>query len=369
MRHALVPLLFVAVVLLAACTRNDTPAPAVAPPQASAPVYEVDVHPGIELLHVINYLARVYGPPVRDYDYRRDVDAWFGHLREHPAVVHARALPFNDFVDLGWALDPADLTLTRPQGFGHLGGLHPPEHLHRYLELAVDFARDSDFAGFYAAQRPNYTRWIEEFRSRVDAVDPLTPLHDFYAADDGKIPYFSLSPLGVVLKANVVIDIVAPAHAHLGPVLVPFDPRFLAPGDTDRVRFDYTDLQLDNAIWHELTHVALEVFAAPHRDALMDVRYADALRAQIDNFEDPRLNTYFYLHEVIADAVAIALKAERYGEAEAETHLAQNEDFGGALYRPLVTHLRADYMPTRAQTGFDTHIPVMVRFIEAQTPP
>ncbi|MFC4726928.1 DUF4932 domain-containing protein [Coralloluteibacterium thermophilus] len=353
----------VALLLVAGCAPT-------APPDEPADVPEprighvVAVHPGTELLHVINYLARVYAPPVRDYDYRRAVDAWFGHMREHPAVVHARALPYNDFADLGWALEWPGPRLVEPEGFSHLGRIKDDDTLREYLRLAVAFAQDADFAGFFAAHEADYARWVAEFEARLRAVDPLTPLADFYGTGLDKTLYFSISPLGVVLKANIVIDEVAPRHAGYGPILVPFDPRFLSEGPTTAARFDYTDVALSNAVWHEATHIALEQFADGQRELLMDIEYADALSRQFVVFDEPRLDTYFFVHEVLSDAVAIHLKGVHFGDALAEEHLAQNEAMGGALYRPVVTHFRTTYAPRRTERDFRAHLPALAAFID-----
>ncbi|TDK23782.1 DUF4932 domain-containing protein [Luteimonas aestuarii] len=356
----------VLVLLLAACGKPAAPEDAAAPARETPSIdYVVAVHPGTELLHVINYLARVYGPPVRDYDYRRAVDAWFGHLREHPAVVHARTLPYNDFAELGWALEFPGPTLVEPEGFGHLGLIKDEAYLREYLRLAVAFARDADFSGFFAAHEADYARWVAEFERRMREADPLPQLADFYGTGLDKTLYFSISPLGVVLKANIVVDAVAPRHAGYGPILVPFDPRFLPEEPTDTARFDYADEPLANAVWHEATHIALEQFAEGQREVLMDIDYADDFSRRFQVFDDPRLDTYFFVHEVLADAVAIHLKGERFGAESAETHLAQNEAMGGTLYRPVVAHLRDAYAPGRHERDFRAYLPALAGFISS----
>ncbi|NYZ61938.1 hypothetical protein [Luteimonas deserti] len=355
------------VLLFAACSQPPTREDAARASRPAPPPirHVVAVHRGTELLHIINYLARVYGPPVRDYDYRNEVDAWFGHLREHPAVVHARTLPYNDFAELGWALEWPGPRVVEPEGFGHLGLIKDEAYLRDYLRLAVEFAQVSDFEGFFAAHEADYARWVAQFETRLAAVDPLTPLADLYGTGLDKTLYFSISPLGVVLKANIVIDEVAPRHAGYGPILVPFDPRFLPEGPTDAARFDYADMPLANAVWHEATHIALEQFAHGQRDVLKDIDYADDFSRQFKVFDDPRLDTYFFVHEVLADAVAIHLKGERFGADAAETHLAQNEAMGGVLYRPVVTHLRERYAPGRATRDFRAHLPTLAAFISS----
>lgn len=48
--------------------------------------YEVKVHPGMELMHIINYLAGVNQPLVKNSTYLDAVDDWFGNYKDHPAV-------------------------------------------------------------------------------------------------------------------------------------------------------------------------------------------------------------------------------------------------------------------------------------------
>ena len=67
--------------------------------------YRIEVHPGTELLHIINYYAGVYKPAVAQSAYLKDVHQYFDKYRNHPAVKFAAHLKFNDFVDLGWCME------------------------------------------------------------------------------------------------------------------------------------------------------------------------------------------------------------------------------------------------------------------------
>ena len=329
----------------------------------------VAVHPGTELLHVINYLAGIAPPMVATYSYRTAVDEWFAAFASHPAVEHAKSLPYNDFVELGWAFDDATMALTMPQGFGWQGALKDPEFLKVYLELSEDFAAQSDFLGFFASQQDNYQLWVDQFESRLNELNPEPALWDFFGITDlaeaDTILYYSISPLGVTLRANMIMEEVSPQHAHYGVMLVPFDPMFL-DGDTYTTPdFNYTDIALQHAVWHEGSHLIYEPLVEGFRDQLGAVSYQDCFSRVLTPFDDDALNMYFFIHEVVADSVSILLKSEYVSEEAAEEHLVLNENIGGYLYRPMFEHFRDVYFAQRHETDFRAHLPQLIDFINS----
>lgn len=330
----------------------------------------VAVHPGTELLHIVNYLSGIAPPKVESYSYRDDVDAWFADFQSHPAVEHAKGLPYNDFVELGWAFDKQTLALTLPEGYGWQGKLKDPEFLTTYLELAEQFAKESDFALFFESQQENYQRWSQQFESRLSELDPEALMWDFFAATDNSatkdtVIYYSISPLGVTLRANMIMHEVNPKRAHYGVVLVPFDPFFLDGDDYDEPYFNYTDIALQHAVWHEAAHLVYEALATKYIDELSAITYRDCFSRLLAPFDDDRLNTYFYIHEVVADTVSIFLKSEYVSEEAAQNHILLNENIGGMLYRPLYEHFRDDYFVNRHDVSFQQHIPALIEFINS----
>lgn len=355
--------------------------------QAKATEYEpvVAVHPGTELLHIINYLAGVARPRVADYSYRNDVDNWFAKYATHPAVLHAKSLPYNDFVELGWAFDytpgaNGGMQLKKPQGFGWQGKMKTPEYLQTYLELSEDFARQSNFSGFFAAQQSNYALWVAQFEVRLKELAPEAVLWDFFglsgdaASDNAQTTiYYSISPIGVTLRANIIMHEVRPDQAHFGAVLIPFDPQYLTkegekPANYPAPDFHYTDIALQQAVWHEAAHVIYEALAQNHNTELSAITYRDCFSRNLAIFDDSGLNTYFFIHEVVADAVSIFLKSVYVSEAAAEHHLKLNEDMGGMLYRPLVEYFRTSYFPNRHKQNFSAQMPSMIAFINSLEP-
>lgn len=377
MQKVLKHFMLIAVVSLAACSSVPDDH-AVHNLQQEHPASVVAVHPGTELLHVINYLAGVARPMVASYSYRDDVDAWFAPYADHPAVIHARALPYNDFVELGWAFDSETMALQIPEGFGWQGLMVAPDYLHEYLRLSADFAQESNFLAFFVSQQANYKVWVEQFEARLRAFDPEPVVWDFFALPPDERDttlYYSISPLGVTLRANLIMHEVRPNYAHYGVILIPFDPRYLhQEGEVSELReysepaFDYSESAMQQAVWHEATHVIYESLVADNMPALSAITYRDCFFRMLSVFDDEGLNTYFFIHEVMADAVAIFLKDEYVSSAAAEHHLVLNENLGGKLYRPLVSYLRENYFDSRHERSFRQQLPDIINYINALEP-
>jgi len=321
------------------------------------------VHPGTELLHVVNYLAGVYQPTARQSSYLDAVETWFGKYREHPAVVHAAALPYNDFTDLGWCFDFPDNELKIPDGYGYLDKIMDREYLERYLILSREFAEKSDFWAFYQEQEPNYRIWEKEFADGLEREQPLAALRYFYRADLGKTIYFSIAPMGATLKVNLFLEEINPEFSQYAPIIVPFD-RAYVDEQTETPNFAYNRKSLNHAVWHEASHLYWEVLVAPFRQRLLNLDYEDALSVNFNTFADKGMDTYFFIHEVVADGVAILLKRKFSGIDEADAHLAINEGMGSPLYREMVELLDWEYYPNREEQNFREFIPHLIEMIE-----
>ena len=80
------------------------------PPTPSTPPstdrITVTVHPGIELLTVVQLLAGKYPLPSKSR-YAKETEAYFAPFANHPAVRQARRLPkvYTDLPELGYCFD------------------------------------------------------------------------------------------------------------------------------------------------------------------------------------------------------------------------------------------------------------------------
>ncbi len=323
--------------------------------------YEVKVHPGTELMHIVNYLAGVYGPAVSGSTYQKDVDQWFSKYKDHPAVTKASELPYNDFVDLGWCIEYPSMKLTYPEDYGYFSMMKPKQFLEEYLRLCHQFAIDSDFKKFYQQQRVNYERWEKQFIFALQRDKPLDVLENFYQVSIDKQIYFSISPIGVVLRANIDLKTIAPPYAHIAPIIIPYDERYIDTKSKEP-NFAYNSLSLNNNVWHEASHIYWEEISKEYKEQLLALKYKDTLSSQIKVFDDERLNLYFFIHEVVSDAVAIYLKMKLIDEEAAKKHLLINEQAGSPLYRKVV-NLYDQYWQNRTKRNFKDFIPDIINTI------
>lgn len=326
----------------------------------------VEVHAGTELLHIVNYLAKVYRPAVDRSAYLTDIDKWFGSYRQHPAVALASHLKFNDFVDLGWCLEFPSLALHEPAGMGYMEQFHSRDTLIIYLRLCRQFAKDTRFWQFYQQHKPQYQEWANQFEAALKREKPLEKLADFYQIPLPKTLHFSISPIGVVLRANVQSEIINPKYGHLAPVIIPFDQRYIddksTPTDSTEPSFRYNHT-INNNVWHEASHIYWEELNKPFRKEIDKLSYSDSLSRQFTSLNNDRLNFYFFLHEVMADGVAIFLKKVYSDKDSYLTHLQLNEQAGGALFPKLITLLDQKYWQSRQEKNFQKFTPDILTMI------
>jgi len=327
--------------------------------------YVVEVHKGTELLHIINYLAGVYSPAVQNSSYREALDEWFVNFKNHPVIDVAKKLPYNDFADLGWCIQFPDYSITFPEKYGYFDQIVDKHLLIDYLTLSADFAKASDFMGFFSSQKDNYSKWENQFFNTLQEEKPLQVLENFYQVPLKQKIHFSISPIGVVLRANIFQEEISPENKNYAPVIIPFDNRFIDK-DSKEPNFEYSKVSLNNNVWHEVSHLYWEYLNAPYRNEILALNYADSLSINFKTFESERQNTYYFIHEIIADAVTIFLKKKYIGKNEAEEHLTLNESYGSPLYRKLVNLIEDKYWDDREQVNFQKFIPRIIALIEEE---
>lgn len=325
--------------------------------------YIVEVHKGTELLHIVNYLAGVYVPAERSSSYVKAVDDWFSKYRTHPAVEFAKKLPYNDFSDLGWCVNFPSLEVTYPDKYGYFGDIIDKKVLKEYLRLSAGFAKTSKFADFYQSQQNNYTKWESQFKSALQEQKPLEKLADFYQHHLEQKIYFSISPMGVVLRANIYQEDISPENKEYAPVIIPFDNRFTGD-DYSEPNFAFEKTALNNNVWHEVSHLFWEELNEPFREEIMALTYEDSLSVNFKTFKNENQNRYFFIHEIVADAVTIFLKMKYIGNEQAMTHLKINESYGSPLYREIVELIEAEYWENRKAVRFREFIPQIVQLID-----
>ncbi|MEM7205263.1 MAG: DUF4932 domain-containing protein [Planctomycetota bacterium] len=328
------------------------------------------VHPGMELITIMLWMAGRYPPPV-DSLYKTAVWEHFRDHRDDPALEPLRAAKamYPDFTEAGWLLrgGPTDWDIDLPDACSWYEVIDR-DQVAAILEAAPKFAAASDYAAFVAGHRERYTRWgreMEEMLSQHQALEALDRFYRYGAARPRPQVTVCLEPLNGW-----------GAHAILFERLKgePNGRRVtFQTGPSGGVAFPDTALRFASArsmlgtIWHEGSHVYLHPVLAAHEAAIAGLKRlfnADDLRSQ-----NIRTWSYCFEENVVRSCVAALLHLER-GDAAARDEM-RTQVQRGFLYVPtLTTRILDEYVaqPERF-ADFDAFFPRLLEALEPlQTP-
>ncbi len=157
--------------------------------QEPASRIRVAVDPRMELLTVVETLADYGWSGALNTDntaYRRDVDAWFGSYKAHPAVKM-----FAEWSRQGFGLDmpprlvlclsnPPDLVLQHPaEDCGFPSDPQIVAAIEMFRALLADFAAQTRFGEFWDAHADLYATIAEQVRNQMPG-DPAAELETYY---------------------------------------------------------------------------------------------------------------------------------------------------------------------------------------------
>lgn len=250
-----------------------------------------------------------------------------------------------------------------PEGYGYFEHILPKEYLEEYITLSREFAIASRFWEFFESQKSNYQKWEKQFSEAMARDYPLEQLDDFYQTSYGKTVYFSISTMGTSLRVNLFLEEFNPRHGHYAPITIPFDHQYVVQ-EIEEPNFKYHQMALTNSVWHEVGHLYWEDINSDYRQAISQMAYEDQFPKKFNTFQDKSLDQYYFIHELIADGVAIFLKKQFISHKLAEEHLAIYESYGRPWYRKLMRLMETDYWPNREKVNFQEFIPQIIKMIE-----
>jgi hypothetical protein len=179
-------------------------------PAAAAPA--IDTDPRIELLGVVQLLSGERPDLPGDAAYREAVLARFSRYKDSPAVALYRAELRRRGRDDGSAI--ILLYYTAPPALALRDPRRSPPYLDRpgeaqrvrgFMAALRDFARESDFAGFYRAHRADYARVLAASRRELGVDDPLAFVERYLGMSLDARARWIVSPLYVPSRRNSFI--------------------------------------------------------------------------------------------------------------------------------------------------------------------
>ena len=341
--------------LLSSACFSQVPRPALPYGAKAGEKLTVTVHPGVELLSIIQYLAGYAGPGASPY--RTAVRAHFAPFRNHPAVLflfNSDARFGYDLPELGWCFDnPLNpKAFTIPDSTYWLNNFSRSE-LTRYLTLCMDFAQQSQFASFYQRHQADYDRWGQAYRRQVDSAGVVQKLESFFHQPTASRWYICLDPLNS-----------AGAHAIMTKTLAPTYGQYIVyqQGYWNRQAKPKIDpifeADVYNLVWHEGSHVYTNPIQQANRIQIDSLSY---LMRESELLSRQNITDWpHFVDESLVRAIATALSRAYRSPQQAQQRLVAEQRSGFVYTDQLAQLILEDYIQTNAYSSFAAYFPILL---------
>ena len=302
----------------------------------------VDVHPGMELIAIMAYLAQNYPSPM-DSKYKSDVWAWFARYRTHPTLAAFKAGQlFPDITELGLLNERAGAPFALPDSSSWFNSLGR-ERAHTMLRGAGDFAVASRFSEFRRAHAPMYRAWSSRVEAELQRSGALDSVRAFYQSASNQ----------TVAPVRLYLEPLNNWGAHQIDV-----SRSLGRAADQVVRFQFgpsDDASLPDSpltfamspgkvaiVWHEAGHAYVRSLMTQRASQIASLdRLFDA---NDENLKRQNIRTWSYAFEenLVRSVVAVLIGTSR-GPDEMERETVRQAGDGFSLVPRIAALLQREY--------------------------
>lgn len=331
------------------------------------PEVKINVHPGIELLTIVQKLSGKY-PQSSPSNYETEVIAYFTPYKEHPAVRQLQQFNgtvYPDLTELGFCFDDsADLRLSIPDSSSWYK-LYGKTAVVAYLKECQNFAAQSNFRQFYQAHAAAYASWTVPIREGVERDKLLEKLHGFYKSKNAPRFYVCLDPLnGWGAHATPHPELLNSAYAGIKAYTIGF---YSKPSNNSQSPvFQYGDYAT-NLVWHEGSHIYLQELFERFKPQIEAMAY-------LYNREDPGMKSQnisswtYCLNENVVRGIVIAMFKEYKTERAWKRQNAQ-EVLNDFVYAEDISKIiLKEYLGNKKYPSFDAFFPVLLRQLKKLHP-
>lgn len=230
----------------------------------------VTVHPGIELFTIIQILADKYPEPALTA-YSREVIAWFGKYKSHPAVKKAASFgkTYTDMPELGWCMSGFPvIQLYEPAELGWYK-MYGKENVLEYMRLCRDFFNDTHFWDFFQQHTSRYATWGKVLKAGVDSARLVEKLQDFYGYEENVHWYICIDPLNSWGSHAVETKVLNPQYADW--VVYNTSSTNNKADSTQEPHFSFTNF--DYLVFHEGSHIFLKRLLKQYESQIDSLSY------------------------------------------------------------------------------------------------
>lgn len=336
----------------------------------------INVHPGIELLTIIQKLAGQY-PPSTPSKYENEVLAYFSKYKNLAAVNGIKNFKGNIYTDitsLGFCFrDFPNFKLNIPDssdwiktGNTNWYAYYGKENVVKYLHDCKDFAIQTGFWKFYQQHENEYKKWGAPIEAGIEKDSLIEKLNNFYKTTS-EIPHFyiCLDPLnGWGAHAITNPETFSPYYKNTKAYTLGFLSR---KADTAQYPiFAYGDYAT-NLVWHEGSHIYLQPLFEKYKAQIDSLSYL--YNGNDEEMKRQRISTWTYcLNENIVRGIVIAL-FKKYKNQRAWKKQNAAEILNGFIYAEDISNfILQDYLDHNDYKNFDEYFTVLLQKLRGKYP-
>lgn len=323
----------------------------------------VYVHPGVELMAVVQLLAGKYPAPAPSA-YEEDMKTWFKPYEKHPAVDYIRSFKKNlytDFIELGWCFDDFPrIRLTDPttkNWFRHYG----KDSVLQYLQLVKQFYHDSRFWAFYSSHEPQYAVWAADVQQKIRDSASFEKLYGFYRMSRPVKLYIGIEPLNN-WGAHAI-----PSLAEINPLytgVVAYETGYFNDTATryGQPKFTMGTETIYDLLWHEGSHIILSELLKKFSKEIESM--AGLYNKNDEGMRRNQISNWPYCaEENIVRSVVACLKGQYRGYRTYEKTISR-EDAADFIYvNDIAPLIRKEYMQGKTYRDFSEFFPVLLKHL------
>lgn len=325
----------------------------------------VNVHPGVELFTIVQILGEQFPDP-NPSSYSKEVMAYFGKYKEHPAVLKVKGFKkvYADLTELGWTMsDFPNIKIYEPTAelnwYKHYG----KENTLEYIRLCRDFFKDTKFWDFYQAHVPQYQKWGEEIKKEVSKNGVMEQLQKFYGFNTDVQWYICIDPLNSWGSHAITTKNINPQFSHM----VVYNTGYFNTKSTenDAPFFEYKGF--DYLVWHEGSHVFLEPFFNKYKKEIDELAYL--YNKDDEGMKRNGIGSWEYcLNENMVRSIVGYLYHQYRTEREFKRQVAKETANDFIYVEKLTPYLLANYGAGKKYQKFDLLFPAMLKMLKEKHP-
>lgn len=328
----------------------------------------INVHPGIELLTIIQKLADQFQPSTPSL-YEKEVNDYFGKFKNLNAVTRIKNFKGNvypDLTELGFCFsDFPEFKLHIPDSLNWYK-YYGKDSVEQYLKDCKDFAEQTNFWEFYKKNESNYLIWGKPIYNGLIKDSLIEKLNDFYKTSE-KAPkfYICIDPLnGWGAHAINNPALLNPDYADLKAYTIGYFSN--SPSISKNPIFAYGNYAI-NLVWHEGSHVYLEQLFKKYEAQIEALSYL--FNKDDQGMKSQNISNWNYcLNENVVRGIVIALFKKYKTEREWKRQNAQ-EILNDFIYSEEISKIILDnYLNNNKYENFADFFPVLLDKIKLLHP-